>query len=124
MRKQDFGVNNKTFIVKTHLGMHLKHNDSVLGYDIEALNMAEIDEVKHIYKDQHPDLVIVKKHYPKYRKKLAKRYWKLKHMPREEDEEMQGVEVAEEGAKPKKQKKGKRLQGKKEQNQKDYEDFL
>lgn len=46
MRKQDFGVNEKRFIVKTHLGMHLKHLDTVLGYDLEALNMAEMDEVK------------------------------------------------------------------------------
>lgn len=45
-RKQDFGRNDKTFVVKTHLGMHLKYNDTVLGYDLEALSHQLVDDVK------------------------------------------------------------------------------
>jgi nonsense-mediated mRNA decay protein 3 len=33
-RKEDFGVNDKTFIVNTHLGEILNFNDTVLGYDL------------------------------------------------------------------------------------------
>ena len=33
-RKEDFGVNDKTFIVNTHLGDILNYNDTVLGYDL------------------------------------------------------------------------------------------
>lgn len=93
--------------------MHLKHMDTVLGYDLEALNMAEMDTMKQVYKNQHPDLVIVKKHYPKFRKRQQKRYWKLKHIQKEEDEEMADIEAPEEGErKTKKQKRDKRLQNK------------
>jgi len=107
-RKEDFGKNNDTFIVKTHLGNHLKYNDSVLAYDLNSLAMQEIDNVKAEYKGQYPDLVIVKKYYPKYRKRQQSRYWKLQHMPKEdENEEMK--EFAGDGEqKTKKQKRFKR----------------
>jgi len=108
MRKYDLGRNDNTFLVKTHLGNHLKHNDTVLGYDIKALTAVGLDDVETLYKGQAPDIVIVKKHYPKFRKRQQKRYWKLKHMNKEdEDEDM--VETAEEGArKTKKQRRDKK----------------
>lgn len=49
-----------------------------------------------------PDLVLVRKIFPKYRKKNRTRYWKLKHLNMEVDD---GAEVTEEGTKPKKKKK-------------------
>ena len=34
MRKEDFGVNDKSYIVNTHLGNVLNFNDTVLAYDL------------------------------------------------------------------------------------------
>jgi len=46
-----------------------------------------------------PDLVLVRKAFPKYRKKNRERYWKLKHLNMEVDDGAAGVEAeAEEGA--------------------------
>lgn len=42
-RKSDFGKNDKTFIVNTHLGEILNFNDTVLGYDLDAINLEEIE---------------------------------------------------------------------------------
>lgn len=33
-KASDFGKNDKTYIVRTHLGAHLTYNDTVLGYDL------------------------------------------------------------------------------------------
>jgi len=48
----------------------------VLGYDLESANLQGIN------KDDVPDVVICKKHYPKTRDKTKnkKRNWKLKHI--------------------------------------------
>ena len=42
-RASDYGKNDKTFIVNTHLGEILNFNDTVLGYDLDAMNMMELD---------------------------------------------------------------------------------
>ena len=42
-RKEDFGVNDRTFIVNTHLGDVLNFNDTVLGYDIRECNVSELE---------------------------------------------------------------------------------
>lgn len=61
-----------------------------------------------------PDIIIVKKAYPKYRKKNKKRNWKLKHLDPEKEEgtpEDQVIAVTEkvvDGDKKKKQKKEKK----------------
>ena len=89
MRKEDFGVNDKTFIVNTHLGNVLNFNDTVLAYDMTQNMLSDIDEFAA--KDQQlPDVVIVKKTYPKFRNRQKSRFWKLKHFDKEE------VEVEEE----------------------------
>ena len=41
-RESEFGVNDRTFIVNTHLGEHINFNDTVLGYDLDQLNMQEL----------------------------------------------------------------------------------
>jgi nonsense-mediated mRNA decay protein 3 len=50
-RKEDFGVNNTTFIVNTHLGEVLNFNDTVLGYDLTAANISDVEDYqqKHQY---------------------------------------------------------------------------
>lgn len=46
-RVSDYGVNDQTFIVNTHLGEILNYNDTVLGYDMEAINVAELDGLEN-----------------------------------------------------------------------------
>jgi len=43
-RASDFGVNNRTFIINTHLGEYLNYNDTVLGFDLEGLAMIELED--------------------------------------------------------------------------------
>lgn len=45
MRKADFGVNDKTFIVNTHLGNVLNFNDTVLAYELGQNMLSDIDEL-------------------------------------------------------------------------------
>lgn len=83
-RVSDFGVNDRTFIVNTHLGEILNYNDHVLGFDLEALNMMELEELDlKSNKFDLPPVVVVRKTYPKYRKMRKHRIWKLKHLEKE-----------------------------------------
>jgi nonsense-mediated mRNA decay protein 3 len=67
-RKEDFGKNDRTFIVNTHLGEILNFNDTVLGYDLLQNQTSDIDDFSKI--DQYlPDIILVKKTYPKFRKR-------------------------------------------------------
>lgn len=83
-RKEDFGVNDETFIVNTHLGEVLNFNDTVLGFDLDQMNMTELEDLNKGV----PPVVLVKKTYPKYRKlKKNKRNWKLKQLTKEHIDE-------------------------------------
>ena len=64
--------------MNTHLGEILNFNDTVLGYDMEHANISEIDGYK-AWDLNLPDLILVKKTFPKLRKRQKKRFWKLKH---------------------------------------------
>ena len=67
-RKEDFGVNDKTFIVNTHLGEILNFNDTVLAYDLLKNQLSDLDDYSGV--DQYlPDVILVKKTYPKFRKR-------------------------------------------------------
>ena len=46
-RESEFGVNDRTFIVNTHLGEFINFNDTVLGYDLAQLNMQELDDYEN-----------------------------------------------------------------------------
>lgn len=84
-RASDFGKNDITFIVNTHLGEVINYNDTVLGYDLEAMNISSLEDAENSSK-QIPPIVIVRKTFPKYRKKQKHRLWKLKHLPKEEED--------------------------------------
>jgi len=88
-RVEDFGHNDKTFFVKTHLGEVLNYNDHVLGYDLEKINLTEIEDFENNYTKQRalPDVVIVRKTYPRVRRRQKQRIWKLKHFDNVEEEE-------------------------------------
>eukprot|EP01022_Parablepharisma_sp_SALTPOND_P017866 TRINITY_DN2901_c4_g1_i1.p3 TRINITY_DN2901_c4_g1~~TRINITY_DN2901_c4_g1_i1.p3 ORF type:complete len:566 (+),score=39.86 TRINITY_DN2901_c4_g1_i1:9070-10767(+) len=103
-RITDFGENDNRFYAKTHLGNVLKIDDHVLCYDLESLNVHEIEGLKKSL----PDIIIVKKKHIKKRggAKQKKRIWKLKHIEKEAMEDT---------------KANKKLE---ERNEKDYEEFL
>ena len=119
----------------------MNFNDTVLAYDLEHANLSGLDE----YKEENryvPEVVIVKKTFPKLRKRQKNRYWKLKHFEKKEedeenneDEDMNMDEEDEDGNRvkaPKQQKKSKKNSKKKGRilekadfkNDKDYELFL
>jgi hypothetical protein len=69
MRSKDFGTaSTKTYIVNSHLGEIINFNDTVLAYDLEQINLNEIEELEDSGRVV-PDLVVVKKCYPKLRKR-------------------------------------------------------
>lgn len=66
-RKDDFGNNNKTFIVHTHHGEHINYYDTVLAYDLNQITLSELEDYDN-KTNQMPDVVIVRKCFPKVRK--------------------------------------------------------
>lgn len=42
-RKEDYGNNDKTFIVNTHLGELINYNDTVLAYDLNQITLSELE---------------------------------------------------------------------------------
>jgi len=67
-RVSDFGVNDRTFIVNTHLGELLNYNDTVLGFDLEGMNLMQLEELDN-KSERVPPVVLVKKTFPKFRKR-------------------------------------------------------
>jgi nonsense-mediated mRNA decay protein 3 len=43
-RESEFGVNDRTFIVNTHLGEFINFNDTVSGYDLDQMTLNDLDE--------------------------------------------------------------------------------
>jgi nonsense-mediated mRNA decay protein 3 len=100
VRAKDFGVNDNMFFAKTHLGHILKPGDSVLGYDLSTtiFNDSDLTSLKGKIM---PDLILVKKCYPK---RSSLRYWKLKTLDKEKNEEEKKMDI--------------------EKSNKEYEEFL
>lgn len=88
-KSSDLGVNDKTYFTRTHLGGLLQAGDSVMGYLLNGSNFNnpqyEAIEESNTYSSTIPDVVLVKKHYPR-RRKNRRRNWKLKRMDKEEGE--------------------------------------
>lgn len=89
-RASDLGVNDTTYFVRTHLGAVLHAGDSVMGYHLTGTNFNnpqfEALEENSTYASQIPDLVLVKKHYPRKKKSGKNRNWRLKRMNKDEGE--------------------------------------
>lgn len=89
-RSSDLGVNNTTYFTRTHLGAILNPGDTVMGYLLAGtqFNNTEYEALENSkqYASQIPDVILVKKSYPRKQKAggKAKRNWKLKRMAREE----------------------------------------
>ncbi|KAF7562480.1 hypothetical protein G7046_g1650 [Stylonectria norvegica] len=86
-RASDLGRNDKTYFTRTHLGRHLQPGDSAMGYLLAESNFNntqyEAIEASNTYSSTIPDVVLVKKHYPR-RRKNRKRNWMLKRMNKDE----------------------------------------
>lgn len=84
----EMGLNDTTYLVRTHLGGLLHAGDSVMGYNLTQTNFNNplYDELEssQVYGSTIPDVVLVKKSYA--RKKKNKRSWRLKRMAKEESE--------------------------------------
>ena len=82
-RSSDLGVNDTTYVVRTHLGHLLHPGDQVLGYHLAGTNFnnpnLEALEQKESLAAQIPDVVLVKKSYTR-KKKNKSRNWRLKRM--------------------------------------------
>jgi nonsense-mediated mRNA decay protein 3 len=86
-RASDLGVNDQTYFCRTHLGGVLHAGDSVMGYHLTGSNFnnPQFEELESgHYGSQIPDVLLVKKHYP--RKRKPKRNWRLKRMEKDEGE--------------------------------------
>ena len=122
-RVSDIGKSEQSYLVHSHLGETITHGDSVLCYDLVTANFSEdiVDGLAAMRKDA-PDVVVVKKHYPRMRRKNRQRYWKLERMPIENQEDMEEDNKEENN----KKKKGKTKKGKKDDHndEAEFEEFL
>jgi nonsense-mediated mRNA decay protein 3 len=105
--------------VNTHLGEQLNYNDTVLGFDLDAINLMQLDDIENDRDIQVPPVVLVKKTYPKFRKRQKHRLWKLKHLEKEDGNE--APQGGEDAPKPKKKRGAAHVDQKFE---KDYAMFL
>lgn len=62
-RASDFGVNDTTFLIRTHLGALLQAGDSVKGYDLTTSNFGT--QYTYSLKEELPDIVLVRKVFPR-----------------------------------------------------------
>ena len=87
-RASDFGNEDSQYTVRTHLGGILHVGDSVMGYHLTGTNFNnpqfEALEESNAHSSTIPDVILVKKHYE--RKKKKGRNWRLKRMEKEEGE--------------------------------------
>jgi nonsense-mediated mRNA decay protein 3 len=87
-RKSDFGVNDKTFEVRSHLGNVLHPGDHASGYHIVTLNANsdELDETRATEPHNIPEIILVKKLYPSRKNRSKKRVFKLQELEKEDEE--------------------------------------
>ncbi|KAL8636408.1 MAG: hypothetical protein Q9228_006190 [Teloschistes exilis] len=87
-RASDLGSNGITYFTRTHLGGILHPGDSVMGYHLSGTNFNnpqfEALEESNAHASTIPDVILVKKHYE--RKKKKPRNWRLKRMNKDEGE--------------------------------------
>lgn len=77
----------KLMTIRSHLGGKIRPGDIFYGYDLTSLNPnEELDGIMG-NADSIPDIILVKK---KYNREATKRHWKLKHLNKEVDVEMNG----------------------------------
>jgi len=76
-RASDFGVNDNTTTIMTHLGHILRVGDACMGYNLATANINSDAQLPKNFK--LPEVIIVKKHYHKTNR-ASKRKFKLKEL--------------------------------------------
>lgn len=123
-RTADFGVNDTTYYVRSHLGGILHPGDSVLGYDLENKNWNS-DLWDQVDQDRVQSVILIKKVLSEddknSKRKTKNRKWRLKRMAVEhnEREEIKASEAAS-GETIKLGKHDAAMQ----RQERDYEEFL
>lgn len=84
-READLGANDNSYYIRSHLGAILHPGDSCLGYFLTNSNINS-DLFDSLDTDNVPEVVLVKKHYPRKSRKSKNRNWKLKRMAKEHQE--------------------------------------
>ena len=83
-KSSDLGKNSRQYFTGCHLGHILNPGDTVLGYDIASMNLNSSD-LYGFKEDNLPEVIIVKKIFPNYRRKKKERLWKLKALAKEQE---------------------------------------
>ncbi|CAL5219010.1 g766 [Coccomyxa viridis] len=91
-KASDFGRNDRTFFVRTHLGHLLHPGDNALGYDMSTSNVVNPDLEAALDKGYAmPDVILVRKSYEEKRSRRRargqKRPWRLKRMAMEVEDD-------------------------------------
>lgn len=86
-KSSETGMSEETYLIRTHLGAVLHPGDSVMGYFLSGtvFNDANYEELERHDSSKIPEVILVKKHYPR-RKKHKTRNWRLKRMAKDEGE--------------------------------------
>lgn len=84
-RASDFGSNDNSFYIRSHLGAILHPGDSCLGYYLANSNLNS-DLFDTLDTNNIPDVILVKKHYARKSRKSKNRKWKLKRMAKEHND--------------------------------------
>lgn len=78
-KSSDMGVNDKSYMVMTHLGSLLKVGDLVLGYDMLTSNLDVDHKDLKGRKFELPDVILVNKTYPK-KHRAQRRNWRVRNL--------------------------------------------
>ena len=84
-RSDRLGQPDANITTMTHLGALLNEGDTVLGYDLSCAVLND-DDVKPMKDRSLPDVVLVRKSFPKYREMNVQRNWKLQKLDVNETE--------------------------------------
>jgi len=129
-----YETTGKTYFTYTHLGESLNFDDTVLAYDLESANLKD-EQMSELEKSKKriPEVIIVRKTYPRTRekRKQKKRTWKLKHFAVQKGTTIDDIEEAKEKAVKAGGKKAAKISKKLKKEEKhldsknqDYEIFL
>lgn len=89
-RVSDYGNNDITYLIRTHLGRFLHPGDLALGYDLANAVYNESYVEGHKKNLEFPDIVLTKKTYSK-RDRAKKRAWRLARLNMEMDDAANAV---------------------------------
>ena len=80
VRESDFGINDDSFTILTHLGRVLKAGDTVLGYDLQRIvTSAAVDDMLKAPLQDVQDIILVRKTFPDVL--IKRKNSKRRHMP-------------------------------------------